>query len=151
MAHNPINHPARPVYRSIGGLIGLYLVVFGLLGIGRTAGAPLWARDDTVVLGQGANLGSSVLAGVVGLVLLIATGLGRNIDVAVNKFFGYALMTLGLAALSFLRTDANYLNYSVATCVVTMLIGLALLTAGMYGKVGSDEDNRAWQDARLTL
>jgi hypothetical protein len=91
------------------------------------------AQDDTLVLGQGANLASSVLAVVVGVIILIATGLDRNIDAAVNKWLGYGLMVLALAALAVLRTDANYLNHTVASCVVTMILGLVLLTAGRYG------------------
>jgi hypothetical protein len=151
MAHTPVNHPARPVYRAIGGLTGLYLVIFGVLGVIETAGGEFLAQDDTRVLGQGTNLGFSVLAVLLGAVILVATGIGRNIDAAVNQWLGYAFMVLSLAALAFLRTDGNVLNFSVSTVVVTMLIGLVLLMAGMYGKVGSEEQQKAWQDARLIL
>ena len=32
MAHIPVNHPARPVYRAIAGLIALYILIFGIFG-----------------------------------------------------------------------------------------------------------------------
>jgi hypothetical protein len=152
MAHNPVNHPARPIYRSIGGLTGLYLVIFGVFGLLQTSDAGFFDQDgETLVLGQGANLGYSVIALLLGLVVLIATGLGRNVDVFVDKWLGYGFMVLGLAELAVLRTDANYLNFTVSTCVVAMIVGLVLLMAGMYGKVGTEEEARAWRDARLVL
>ena len=73
MAHTPVNHPARPIYRAIGGLVGLYFVVFGVLGIIASAGNDVLAQDDTTVLGQGTNLGFSLLAVLLGLVILVGT------------------------------------------------------------------------------
>ena len=152
MAHNnPVNHPARPVYRAIGGLTGLYLVIFGVVGLIETGGTELFAQDDTLILGQGGNLGYSIISALLGAIILIATGIGRNADVAVNKRLGYGFMALGLAALATLRTDANYLNFTVATVIVIMVIGMVLLMAAMYGRVGSEEEANAWRDARLVL
>jgi len=149
MGHNPINHPARPIYRAIGGLTGGYLVLFGALGIVETSGGEFFAQDEILVLGQGTNLGGSVISVGLGLIILIAALIGRNIDTAINKWFGYGLMALGLAGLAVLRTDANYLNFSVATTIVLMLLGQVLLLAGMYGKVGSEEEAKAFESARL--
>jgi hypothetical protein len=151
MGHNPVNHPARPIYRAIGGLTGVYLVLFGVLGIVETSGGEFFAQDDTLVLGQGTNLGGSLVSAVLGAIILVATLIGRNVDTTVNKSLGYALMALGLAALAVLRTDANYLNFSVATTIVLMIVGLVLLMVGMYSKVGSDEEAQAFESARLVL
>lgn len=151
MAHNPINHPARPVYRAIAGLTGLYLAIFGLLGVLETSGSELFAQDDTRVLGQGTNLGWSVLSVLLGVIILAAVGVGRNLDVRTNIVLAYGFMALGLAELAVLRTDANYLNFTVATCVVMMILGLVLLLASKYGKVGSEEEAQAARDARLLL
>ncbi|HEX7745650.1 MAG TPA: DUF4383 domain-containing protein [Micromonosporaceae bacterium] len=151
MSHNPVNHPAQPVYRAISGLIGIYLVIFGGLGIIETAGGTFFAQSDVRVLGQGTNIAHSLLSIGLGLVVLIAAIVGRNVDVRVNKPLAYAFMALAVASLAVLRTDANVLNFSVATCIVTMVIGLALLLAAMYGKVGSDDEHQEWQKARLIL
>lgn len=151
MAHTPINHPARPIYRAIGGLTGLYLVVFGVLGIIASAGNEILAQDDTRVLGQGTNLGFSLLSVLLGLVVLVGTALGRNIDVAINQWLAYTLMVIGLAGLAFIRTDANIVNFTVVTVVVVLSASLVLLMAGMYGKVGTDEEAEAFQKARLVL
>ena len=151
MAHTPVNHPARPIYRAIGGLVGLYFVVFGGLGIIASAGNDFFAQDDTRVLGQGTNMGFSLLSILIGVVILVGTAIGRNLDVAVNQWLAYTLMVIGLAALAFLQTDANLLNFSIVTVVVVLTLSLVLLVAGMYGKVGTDDEHEAWQKARLVL
>ncbi|MGC4809426.1 DUF4383 domain-containing protein [Micromonospora sp. DT228] len=151
MAHTPVNHPARPIYRAIGGLTGLYLVVFGVLGIIASTGNEILAQDDTRVLGQGTNLGFSLISVLLGIVVLVGTALGRNIDVAINQWLSYALMVISLASLAFIRTDANVLNFSIVTVIVVMTVALLLLMVGMYGKVGSEDEAEAFQKARLVL
>lgn len=151
MSHNPVNHPARPIYRAIGGLVGLYFAVFGVLGIVASAGNDVLAQDDTKVFGQGTNLAWSLLAVLLGLAVLAGTVLGRNLDVAINKALAYALLVIGLAELAFLQTDANLFNWSILTVIVVLVLALVLLMAAMYGKVGTDEENEAWQKARLVL
>ncbi|MGC4757330.1 DUF4383 domain-containing protein [Micromonospora trifolii] len=151
MAHTPVNHPARPIYRAIGGLTGLYLVVFGVLGIIASTGNEILAQDDTRVLGQGTNLGFSLLSVLLGIVVLVGTALGRNIDVAINQWLAYSLMVVSLAGLAFIRTDANIFNFSIATVVAVMTAALVLLMVGMYGKVGTEDEAEAFQKARLVL
>lgn len=151
MAHNPVNHPARPAYRAVGGLTGLYLVIFGVLGLVRDDSADFFARDDVLVLGQGVNRGSAVLLAVLGAIILIGTVIGRNVDVTVNRLLGYLFMILGLVSLTLLRTEANVLDFSVVTCVVVMVLGMVLMLAGMYGRIGSAEEAKAWQVGRLGL
>ncbi|GIJ19485.1 DUF4383 domain-containing protein [Micromonospora lutea] len=151
MAHTPVNHPARPIFRAIGGLIGLYLVVFGVIGFLASTGEPFFGRSDTQALGQGTNLGFSLFSIVVGAIVLAGTAIGRNLDVLINQWSAYLIMVVSLAGLAFIRTEANIFNLSVATVIVYMVLSLALLMAGMYSKVGTDEEHEAWQKARLVL
>ncbi|WP_405103270.1 DUF4383 domain-containing protein [Micromonospora sp. NBC_01412] len=151
MAHTPVNHPARPIYRAIGGLVGLYFVVFGVLGIIASAGNDFLAQDDTKVLGQGTNLGFSLLSILLGVAILAGTVIGRNLDVAINQWLAYALMVLGLAELAFLHTDANVFNFTIFTDIVVLTLSMVLLMVGMYGKIGTEEETEAWQKARLVL
>ena len=37
------------------------------------------------------------------------------------------------------RTSGNFLNFTVATCVVSFVIGMLLFAAGLYGKAGGAE------------
>lgn len=148
-SHNPVNHPAQPIYRAIAGLIAVYLVAFGVLGLIEAAGGEFFAQDDTKVFGQGTNLALSIVSVAAGVALLAGTVFGRNLDVLLNTWIGYGLMALGLIGLALSRTDANYLNFTVITTIVLMLAGQALLLAGMYGRVGSEDETKAWHDGRL--
>lgn len=151
MSHIPVNHPARPIHRAIGGLAGLYLVIFGVLGFIGNSGKEFLAQDAATVLGQNANRGYALLAVVVGALILIATGVGRNVDANLNKYVGWGYIFLSLAQLAVLRTEANLFGFSISTVIVTMILGLVLMTAGLYSKVGTEEEYQAWQRARLEL
>ena len=37
------------------------------------------------------------------------------------------------------------------TVIVVMMLALVLLMVGMYGKVGTEDEQEAWQKARLVL
>lgn len=148
MAHNPVNHPLRPIYRVLGAVTGIYLVLFGVVGLIVTGGDGLFGHPTDRVLGQGANLFSSILMLLIGAIVLIATVLGRNSDTEVDKYFGWGLLALGSFELGASRTDANFLNFSIATVCVVYLIGLILIMAGMYSKVAPESETGAPRQAR---
>ena len=135
MAHTPVNHPLRPLYRVLAGLAGVYLIVYGVVGIIVTSGNGLFARPDERVLGQGGNLFWSIVALIIGAVVVAVTVVGRNLDTQVDKFVGWGLLVIGTYELAVNRTDANVLKFSVATVIVTYLLGLILILASQYTKV----------------
>jgi hypothetical protein len=144
MVHLPINHRLRSVYRTLAGLVGAYILAFGIVGVRRTEGLPTFAQEGLPsALGLHANRAFAVLSIVVGLVLLVGAVVGRNIDQRINLWGSGVFLVAGIAMLALLRTDLNFLGFTPATCVVSMLIGVALLIAGLYGKVGTAEDVRA--------
>jgi len=135
MAHNPVNHPLRPIYRALSALAGAYLVLFGILGVIQTADDGLFGNGDDRVLGQHTNLFWSFVSLAIGAVVLLATAVGRNVDTQVDTLVGWGLLVVGSYELAVIRTDANFLNFSISTVVVTYLIGLVLIMAGLYTKV----------------
>nr|WP_203815253.1 DUF4383 domain-containing protein [Actinoplanes ferrugineus] len=135
MAHNPVNHPLRPMYRVVGFLAGAYLVVFGIVGLARTSGDDFTGKSEHLVLGQGANLLLSIIMLAVGVIVLIATAVGRNLDTAADKYLGWGLLVLGSFGLAFSRTDANVFGHTIATVIATYIVGLALITVSLYSKV----------------
>jgi uncharacterized protein DUF4383 len=134
--HNPVNHPLRPLYRALGALAGAWLVLFGIVGITVNAGDDFFAAHPAHVLGQGANLFSSIISLVTGAVLLIVTALGRNLDTQTYKFLGWAVLTVATYGLATARTDANFLGFTISTVMVDYLVGLVLVAAGLYVKTG---------------
>ncbi|GAA1633305.1 DUF4383 domain-containing protein [Catellatospora bangladeshensis] len=141
--HLPINHRLRPHWRLLAGLCGAYLLAFGVLGVVATAGLPLFDRADTHVLGLRANPAFAWLSLLAGGVVLLAAIVGRDLAHWVNLGAGGLFLLVGLAMLALLQTPQNVLNFEVATCVVALLIGTALLTAGLYGKTGTPRESAA--------
>lgn len=135
--HTPVNHPLRPFYRALAALAGVYLVVFGVLGLVVTGDDKAFGPSDASVLGQRANVTFAVVCLVLGVLVLAAVLIGRNVDVAVNTYLGWGLISIGTLSMLFSHTDLNVLNFSIFTCVVSYVVGLVLVTAGLYGKVGS--------------
>ena len=151
ISHLPVNHPLRPLYRVVAGLVGAYSLVFGIAAFSRTRGTPLFAHTNLPwVLGLRANLAFALLSIVSGAVLVVCAVIGRNLDFLVNTLGGLLFMVVGMLMLGLLQTDLNILNYTVATCVVSFVIGLVLLTAGLYTRVGPAEEDAAEERRRTT-
>jgi hypothetical protein len=138
--HLPINHPLRALYRTLAGLAALYVLVFGVVGLSRTSGTGFFGREDTYALGLRTNVAFSVLSIVAGVIVLAGVVYGRNLDHRINLVAGTLFLLAGLGMLAVLRTTANFLNFTVATCVVSYLIGVALLVSGLYGRVGGSDE-----------
>ena len=149
MSHLPVNHRLRPLYRGVAVLIGLYLLVFGVVGVIKCAGDPFFDRGDVTVLGLKTNMAFALLSIVAGAVVFVGAVLGRNYDHWINMYAGGVFMFVGVFGLIIIRSDLNKLNYTVATCVVSSLLGTALLIAGLYGKTGSDEDAQHEEELRV--
>ncbi|GAA4695375.1 DUF4383 domain-containing protein [Phytohabitans rumicis] len=140
MAHIPINHPLRPLYRTLAGLIGAYVLVFGIIGVIQTAGDPFFDRGDVWVLGLRTNLAFAVLSVIYGAVLLGGAIVDGNLGHMINLGAGLVFIVVGMAMMTVMQTDANFLNFSMSNVVVSFVFGLLVLTAGLYDKVGSPED-----------
>jgi hypothetical protein len=140
MAHIPVNHPLRPVYRTVAGLIGAYILLFGVIGLIQTLGDPLFDRGDVWVLGLRTNLAFSILSILYGLVLLGGNLLGGNLGHMINLGGGVLFMLAGMGMMTVMQTDANILNFSMSTVVVSLIFGLLVFTAGLYDKPGTPED-----------
>jgi hypothetical protein len=149
MSHLPVNHRLRPLYRAIALLIGVYLLVFGIIGVIKCAGDPFFDRGDVTVLGLKTNMAFALLSVVVGAILLVVSFAGRNLDHFAYMWLGGLFMFVGVFGLIIVRTGLNKLNFTVATCVVSSLIGTALLVAGLYGKTGTPEEAEREEELRV--
>ncbi|MFJ6195092.1 DUF4383 domain-containing protein [Micromonospora sp. NPDC092111] len=139
MAHFPVNHPARPLYRVFAGLVGVYILLFGVWGVAETWGDPLFDRGNHWVLGLRTNLGFSLVSVIFGVVLIIGASRRSNLGHHMNLTAGVVFMVTGVAMMCVLQTSANFLNFSMSTVIVSLLFGLLLLATGLYDKIGTDE------------
>jgi cell shape-determining protein MreD len=149
MVHIPVNHQLQPLYRTLSGLIGAYLVAFGITGVIVTRGTGAFQQHGLPsALGLHANRAFAILSIVVGVVLLVGAIIGRNLDQRINLYGSMVFILAGLFMLIFLNSRLNFLGFTPATCIVSLIIGLALLVCGLYGKVGVDEDVRREEEFR---
>jgi hypothetical protein len=138
MSHLPVNHPLRPLYRTLAALCAIFVLVFGVAGLITGRGGDTFGHDGTTsALGLGTNLGFSVISLIAGAILLLGVFLGRNIDRFVNLWGGIGFMVVGIAMLAVLGTDINVLNFTMPTVIVSFVIGMVLYSAGLYGRTGS--------------
>jgi hypothetical protein len=136
MSHIPINHPLRQLYRVIAALTGVWLLLFGAVGLTATAGTDWFAEGDWTALGLPTNGAFAAISVVAGLLVVAAAVVGRNVDRLVNLWGGSVFLVAGTAMMALPHTEINVLNASIATSIASYVIGLVLLTAGLYGKVG---------------
>jgi hypothetical protein len=148
MSHIPVNHHLRPLYRAIAALIGIYVLLFGVVGIISSAGTQLLARGDISALGLRTNLAFSVASVAAGALILLSVIVGRGVYYVMGVWGGVAFMVVGLVMLALLNTDLNVLNFSVATVMVSFVFGILLFSAGLYGKSGAPEVARAGEAVR---
>ncbi|MBV1947480.1 MULTISPECIES: DUF4383 domain-containing protein [Streptomyces] len=143
--HLPVDHRLNLVYRIGAGLIGLFLLVFGILGVVGHIGA-FNVGSDTVA-GLNTNGALSVLSIIVGLVLLVGMVIGGNFASTLNMVFGVLFILSGFLNLGLLDTENNFLAFRIQNVFFTFIVGLLLMTFGMYGRVGSalPHDNPYWR------
>ena len=143
MAHYPVNHHLRPAYRFLAGLAGLYLFLVGVIGIGSTWGEPFFGRGSDWSLGLRVNPAYSWLIAIIGLIVLAATLMSGNVQHVVHLVFGWGLAGLAMLLMTVIQTDANVLNVSMVNIIVMTALALVILCSGLYGKVGTLDEQRA--------
>jgi hypothetical protein len=141
MAHIPVNHPLRPLYRALAALAGLYVLIFGIVGVTETNNLSFFAQHNLpYVLGLRTNMAFSVLSIIAGVVIVICAVIGRNLDHYIYLAGGLVFMLVGMLMLGLMRTDANFFGFSMVNCIVSFVIGMVLFAAGLYGKTGSSAE-----------
>jgi Domain of unknown function (DUF4383) len=147
MAHYPLNHHLRQTYRFLAFLAGAYLLVTGVIGVATTWGDSFFDRGHDWSLGLRVNPAAAWLLAIVGLVIVAATLLGGNLHHQVALVLGWGMCGLAIAIMATLQTDANVLNASMINVLVLLILGLVMLVAGLYGKVGSAQAARTEEAA----
>ncbi|MFB7506067.1 DUF4383 domain-containing protein [Streptomyces broussonetiae] len=143
--HLPVDHRLNTVYRVGAGLIGAFLVAFGILGLIDHIG--FFNTGGATVAGLNTNGTLSVLSIVVGAILLAGMAVGGNVASTLNMVFGVLFLLAGFLFLGLLDTTSNFLAFKIQNVFFSFIVGLLLMTFGMYGRVGSTlpHDNPYWR------
>jgi hypothetical protein len=129
----PVDHRLARVYRVGSGLTGTFLVVFGSLGFSDNL--DFWATEGRDILGMSSNGMLSLLSVAVGGVLIIGAMIGGNIAAWLNQVVGSLFILSGLINLCLLRTELNFLAFKMTNVIFSFVVGVFVLTFGMYGRV----------------
>ncbi|MDX2937543.1 DUF4383 domain-containing protein [Streptomyces ipomoeae] len=143
--HLPVDHRLNKVYRFGAGLMGLFLVVFGVLGLIDKVGWFDTHGDEVVGLNTNGTL--SVLSICVGLLLLVGMVIGGNFASTLNMTLGVLFILSGFGNMALLDTDSNFLAFRIENVLFSFAVGILLMTFGMYGRVGTalPHDNPYWR------
>ncbi|MFE2040399.1 DUF4383 domain-containing protein [Streptomyces sp. NPDC059477] len=143
--HLPVDHRLSTVYRIGAGLMGLGLIAFGILGLTNNIG--FFDTGGDQVLGLNSNGALSVLSICVGVLLFAGMVIGGNIASTLNMTFGILFILNGFLNLGLLQTDYNFLAFKIQNVLFSFVVGIILMTFGMYGRVGSalPHDNPYWR------
>jgi hypothetical protein len=143
--HLPVDHRLSRVYRFGAGLMGLFLVTFGILGLIDKVG--WFDTHGDHVAGLNTNGTLSVLSIAVGLLLLVGMVIGGNFASTLNMTLGVLFILSGFGNMALLDTDSNFLAFRIPNVLFSFVVGVLLMTFGMYGRVGSalPHDSPYWR------
>ncbi|MET8947804.1 DUF4383 domain-containing protein [Streptomyces sp. NPDC004542] len=143
--HLPVDHRLNTVYRVGAGLMGVFLLVFGIFGVMDHIG--FFDTGGDTVIGLNTNGTLSVLSIAVGLLLLVGMVIGGNFASTVNMVLGVLFILNGFLTLGLLDTDYNFLAFRIQNVLFSFVVGLLLMAFGMYGRVGTSlpHDNPYWR------
>ncbi|MGW1771297.1 DUF4383 domain-containing protein [Streptomyces sp. NPDC002104] len=141
----PVDHHLATVYRYGALLCGLILLAFGILGF-ADALRPFDTQGETIA-GMTTNTTLSVISVVVGLALAAGAFIGGNFASTLNITVGALFLLSGFAHIFVLDKDANVLGFGMTNVLFSFVMGLIIMTFGMYGRVSSklSHDNPYWQ------
>ncbi|MBV2353765.1 DUF4383 domain-containing protein [Streptomyces sp. J2-1] len=133
--HLPLDHRLNRIYRIGAGLIGVFLLVFGILGVVDHIG--FFTTGDNTVAGLNTNGTLSWLSIAAGLLLLVGMVIGGNFASTLNMVMGLLFILSGFVNLALLDTPNNFLAFRIQNVLFTFVVGVVLMTFGMYGRVSS--------------
>ncbi|MFJ9637857.1 DUF4383 domain-containing protein [Streptomyces sp. NPDC101178] len=141
----PVDHRLATVYRVGAGLCGAILLTFGILGF--TNQLAFFDTSGTHVAGLSTNGLLSLISVVVGLVLMAGAVIGGNVASMVNMTVGTLFLISGFVHIFILDKSANILDFGMSNVIFSFVMGLLILTFGMYGRVtgGLPHDNPFWR------
>ncbi|MFI6654789.1 DUF4383 domain-containing protein [Streptomyces sp. NPDC050523] len=141
----PVDHRLATVYRYGAAFCGLTLLVFGVLGFADELRP--FDTSGQHIAGMSTNGVLSLISVVVGLALIGGAVVGGNFASTLNMVVGVLFLLSGFAHLFILDRGANVLDFGMTNVMFSFVMGLIILTFGMYGRVSSklSHDNPYWR------
>ncbi|MFG2455267.1 DUF4383 domain-containing protein [Streptomyces sp. M41(2017)] len=141
----PVDHQLGAVYRWGAAFCGVVLLVFGSLGFADELSP--FTTDGNTVAGLSSNGALSLISVLVGVALIVGGFIGGNVASGLNMVVGTLFLLSGFVHIFILDRPANILGFGMTNVIFSFVMGLVILTFGMYGRVSSKlpHDNPYWQ------
>ncbi|MFH8884323.1 DUF4383 domain-containing protein [Streptomyces californicus] len=141
----PVDHRLARVYRIGAGLCGAILLIFGILGF--TQRLSFFDTSGDSIAGLSTNGLLSLISVVVGGLLIAGAFVGGNVASTLNMTIGTLFVLSGFVHIFILDRPANILDFGMPNVIFSFVMGLLILTFGMYGRVtgGLPHDNPYWR------
>jgi hypothetical protein len=141
----PVDHRLGQVYRWSASLCGAALLVFGCLGLAD--GLAFFSTNGERIAGLTSNGLLSWISIATALVLIVGAVKGGNTASTVNILVGTLFVLSGFVNLALLDSGANLLDFRIPNVIFSFVMGLAIATFGMYGRVSGKLplDNPYWR------
>ncbi|WP_326783128.1 DUF4383 domain-containing protein [Streptomyces sp. NBC_00151] len=141
----PVDHHLAAVYRWGAAFCGVVLLVFGILGFADELS--LFNTEGQSIAGMSTNGALSLISVLVGLALIIGGSIGGNVASTLNMAVGTLFLLSGFVHIFILDRPANILDFGMTNVIFSFVMGLVILTFGMYGRVSSKlpHDNPYWR------
>lgn len=141
----PLDHHLGNVYRYGAAFCGVVLLVFGSLGLADALSS--LNTDGGTIAGMTTNTALSIISLAVGALLIAGGIIGGNVASNLNLTVGGLFLLSGFYHLFVLDKGANFLGFGMTNVVFSFLMGLVIMTFGMYGRVSSKltHDNPYWR------
>jgi len=126
-----------PAVHRIGAVVvAAVIAAFGVLGL--VNGLAYFSTDGQRVAGLSSNGLLSTISLVTAAVLVAAALRGSRVASTTMLVIGVLFLVSALANLAVLETDLNFLAFSMANVIFSIVAGLVLLTLGAYGRVSGN-------------
>ncbi|MGY0019909.1 DUF4383 domain-containing protein [Streptomyces sp. YJ-C3] len=141
----PLDHKLAQVYRWGAAFCGVVLLVFGSLGFADQLSP--FNTDGSNIAGLSTNGILSLISVVVGLLLVVGGVIGGNFASTLNMAVGALFLVSGFVHVFILDKGVNVLDFGMSNVIFSFVMGLVILTFGMYGRVSSrlPHDNPYWR------
>lgn len=163
MGTGTAQHPVYWVHRI--GCVVVALILWVFAGIGFTRGVDFFSTHGARVLGMTSNGLLATVSVVVGVALVVAAVFGGRVASSMSVVVGGLFVLSGLLNLiALVHPNVNLLAFTMPNVVFSLVVGLALLCVGLYGRASGqlpadnpyrlarDGDNplaRLWHDEQL--
>jgi hypothetical protein len=126
-----------PAVHRIGAIVvAAVIAAFGVLGL--IDGLAYFSTDGERIAGLSSNGLLSTISLLTAAVLVAAALRGSRVASTTMLVIGVLFLVSALANLAVLETEVNFLAFSMANVIFSIVAGLVLLTLGAYGRVSGN-------------